>query len=571
MKNNIILILFLYYSPILLFGQGSGNLLHLDDSDDYVNINGVNSNNFTLSSNFTVEAWVKPDAITGGQQCVIHFGSWNNNDYGIIFGVAGDDLYFHIWNAPLNRFRSLTSSANILSISQPNHIAVTKSGNNVVLYHNGVSIATATNFTNFSTGQTLNSSIGREWQNNGDRGRQYNGQIDEVRVWNFAKTQTQLRDQMCSLEDGTSPGLLGCWNFDEGSGTTANDISTGSNNGTLINFALTGSTSNWLLSHFPIGNTSSYNYPASANWTGQTVNLTSTSRGNFEVNTVTGSPTGIHVYRVDEVPNSVTNITPTLGSSDLYYGTFLVNGTSPTYTAEYNYTNYADAIAQEPDLLIYNRDDNSDPTWIDITATINPTLNTLTETSIATRGEFIIAGSSGPLPIELLYLNTNILGKTVEIEWQTASETNNDYFTIERSIDGTSWEEIKRIDGAGNSSTSLNYSVVDKNPFTGISYYRLKQTDFDGNYSYSQIKSINFNTLEQLSLSIYPNPTNNIITVEGADAETITIYNVLGKNVTALTKMILNSETKTAFDLSQLNTGVYFIKTKTTTNKIYKQ
>ena len=81
----------------------------------------------------------------------------------------------------------------------------------------------------------------------------------------------------------------------------------------------------------------------------------------------------------------------------------------------------------------------------------------------------------------------------VNLAWTTASETNNDYFTIQKSKDAQIFEDVFVVDGAGNSSTIINYFDIDKSPYTGISYYRLKQTDFDGHVSYSNIVPIEYN------------------------------------------------------------------------------
>lgn len=95
------------------------------------------------------------------------------------------------------------------------------------------------------------------------------------------------------------------------------------------------------------------------------------------------------------------------------------------------------------------------------------------------------------LPISLLAFDAQPTSEaTVLLTWSTASEINNDYFSLERSKDTGQWEAIAEIKGAGNSNNTLHYSHVDKNPLMGLSYYRLKQTDYDGTYSYSEVKSV---------------------------------------------------------------------------------
>ena len=177
-----------------------------------------------------------------------------------------------------------------------------------------------------------------------------------------------------------------------------------------------------------------------------------------------------------------------------------------------------------------------------------------------------------PLPIELLNFNTHVTNNNyIKIDWQTAAEINNDFFSIERSKDGAKWENIKNIKGAGNSHSLLNYLSFDKSPYSGISYYRLKQTDFNGKYSYSNIISINVQDLTNNKIEIYPNPTTNKVSVKGskAELEQIQLFNSLGRKVTI--SITRKEDTEATIDLSNLKNGMYYIKTKTTTNKVFKQ
>jgi len=136
-----------------------------------------------------------------------------------------------------------------------------------------------------------------------------------------------------------------------------------------------------------------------------------------------------------------------------------------------------------------------------------------------------------PLPIELLFFTAFVQINSVLLEWATASETNNDFFTIERSKNGLEWEIVSRVEGAGNSSVTIHYSSIDYQPYTGISYYRLKQTDFDGQYEYSRIIAVNLN--KESNVNIYPNPASDkfyIITPDQLEYE-ITILDVHGRIV----------------------------------------
>ena len=110
------------------------------------------------------------------------------------------------------------------------------------------------------------------------------------------------------------------------------------------------------------------------------------------------------------------------------------------------------------------------------------------------------------MPIELISFEASVNGQAVDIYWTTATEINNDFFTIERSTNGKQFEELIFADGAGNSTSELDYMEKDYDPHGGISYYRLKQTDFDGTYSYSQIVAVKRMENNTKQMLIYPNP-----------------------------------------------------------------
>ncbi|MCB9174114.1 MAG: hypothetical protein H6589_05855 [Flavobacteriales bacterium] len=127
--------------------------------------------------------------------------------------------------------------------------------------------------------------------------------------------------------------------------------------------------------------------------------------------------------------------------------------------------------------------------------------------------------AANPLPVKLISFDATLLKNNVWFSWKTETEINNDYFTIERSTDLKNWESIKEIRGAGNSNYTLSYSTVDQNPLEGISYYRLKQTDFNGEYSYSDIQVINNKGIKDISL--YPNPVKNTLHISNLCNECI--------------------------------------------------
>jgi hypothetical protein len=204
-------------------------------------------------------------------------------------------------------------------------------------------------------------------------------------------------------------------------------------------------------------------------------------------------------------------------------------------------------------------------------ATLDANANELTASGLST--EYILGSSGNPLPVELLSFDCELWNEDqVKLSWQTAVEINNDYFTIERSPDGNAWEEIEKIDGAGNSVERLAYATIDLNPLQGLSYYRLKQTDFDGTYSYSEIRTVSVSKSVKRAIQIYPNPTDGPVYLETEefDLQAIQVYNYLGEEVLSITNEPSEANKRFVIDLTELPAGMYLIKTGDSTKKIYK-
>jgi len=173
----------------------------------------------------------------------------------------------------------------------------------------------------------------------------------------------------------------------------------------------------------------------------------------------------------------------------------------------------------------------------------------------------------GMLPVNLMYFDVscNDESKNVILSWQTSSETNNDYFTVQKSTNAVDFEDIAKISGAGNSNTLLNYIFTDDSPSDGrATYYRLKQTDFDGKFFYSDSKAIICNW-EVDGYTINPNPSSGFFTISGplGDAD-IRIFNVNGQLV--FNKLIKD---QTSIDIELNTTGLHIIQIYHRGNKNY--
>jgi hypothetical protein len=163
-----------------------------------------------------------------------------------------------------------------------------------------------------------------------------------------------------------------------------------------------------------------------------------------------------------------------------------------------------------------------------------------------------------PLPVELSSVTADCNGAQVDVHWTTVSQIGNDFFTVERSADGKAFEEIGTVDGAGTSNDVLYYSYTDAQPLYAAAFYRLKQTDFNGQSKYSNVVASGCNN--QLKVVVYPNPNNGIFSVRGdVNLSAIEIRNTLGE-------LVYKAEMDTAefsVDLSHAAKGIYFYKIST--------
>jgi len=202
-------------------------------------------------------------------------------------------------------------------------------------------------------------------------------------------------------------------------------------------------------------------------------------------------------------------------------------------------------------------------TWIDIGGVASGnTTGTISSTSIpgafVSFSKFSLAnklGGTNPLPIELLDFSVDPCGTSSCLKWTTASEIRNDFFTVQKSTDGFNFENVGNLKGALESKVQLFYNMVDQHPYTGTSYYRLKQTDIDGQFKYYKIISF-FMKPPNNELTISPNPNYGaqfIFTSNTGEMEVL-LRNSLGETVA--TFILFSGSTKV--DLSYLSTGIYF-------------
>lgn len=163
-----------------------------------------------------------------------------------------------------------------------------------------------------------------------------------------------------------------------------------------------------------------------------------------------------------------------------------------------------------------------------------------------------------PLPVEMLYFDVEREKEFVRLNWTTASETNNDFFELQKSTDAQHWEVFGQVPGSGHSNIVRNYTSLDVHPAEGINYYRLRQQDFNGASEFSQVRAIQFENETQDGLLLYPNPGSGNVTLCGINNSEITgslnVYSVDGKLIYSTCANRIN---KLDITISEWESGTY--------------
>lgn len=310
----------------------------------------------------------------------------------------------------------------------------------------------------------------------------------------------------------------------------------------------------------PVVLTPTHNAATAYTYTSEVINSSAAALGYTLPGTV-DKVSSVRYWQIDRTPSINANLTG--ATARLYYGS-TGNGDGVT-----DYTN-----------LTVCKTNGAGTAWLDAggTATANNDGNIISN-SFTSFSRFTLGnlnGGANPLPIELISFDAKMIDNgEVNTTWITATETNNDYFTIEKSTDALHFEIVGKVKGAGNSTVPHNYSLIDKNPYSSISYYRLKQTDFDGKFTYSDLVAVE--SSEKFDFNVFPNPTTNgdinLSIVGNENDEVLIIVNdLLGRNFYSKI-FILNDNGNAIIALDKLENlvpGVYNIFA-TNNEKLYNR
>ncbi|NOY69654.1 MAG: hypothetical protein GXP53_09240, partial [Deltaproteobacteria bacterium] len=363
--------------------SGSGRALNFDGVDDHVVVTDAAS--LDLSTTGTMEAWIHVNSFLddGG---IIHKGDVADSSdaaYELKLGTTGANttLVFTVYDATGTPYS--VSSVTTLDIYKWWHVAAVwdSAVPSMTLYINGISDVTGTTAAARATTGDLH--MGSRFTAGADP---FNGDIDEVRIWNIARTEAQIRTDMCQKLAGNETGLVAYWRFDKADTTTCPDFTGNAHTGTMTNMD---AATDRVSSDAALGDASLYDYTgtAAANFSvvlthpdGDSLTVTGDG-GTWDDSTAPKS--GLQVYRVDSTP-SVLDISVYWNlykKASHYWGVFVTGGTNPTYSVVYDYSGLSD-ITNESQLRFGIRHKTSDG-WLDIGVDPNTTTNTFTQTGLS--------------------------------------------------------------------------------------------------------------------------------------------------------------------------------------------
>ncbi|TAE00036.1 MAG: T9SS C-terminal target domain-containing protein, partial [Bacteroidetes bacterium] len=174
---------------------------------------------------------------------------------------------------------------------------------------------------------------------------------------------------------------------------------------------------------------------------------------------------------------------------------------------------------------------------------------------------------NNPLPVEWLYVRAKLVQdeEAALVEWATIFEANTDYFEVQKSFDGQIFKAVGIQKAAKNANTVSNYSFLDNNPYSGISYYRIRQVDADGQETFSRIVSVSRNKTAKQSFYVFPSPTVssnvNLLINSNTDGElTLVLNNTLGEILYSAKIKVEKGENRISINDLNLPNGVYFAR-----------
>jgi hypothetical protein len=486
----------------------------------------------------TLECWVKTE--TDGT--IFSYGT-NLPLQGSVFGISGGKLMFDINGV------KVIGTTEIVD-NEWHHLAFVYEGGNITtssFYIDGELDAFSSSSTGFlNTVASQNLVIGRDFTSN-----YFKGMLDEVRLWSVARTPTEIRLSMHLTLSGNEAGLEVYYQFNQESGD-ANEIMTNCV-GELygeVSFVESGV-------HVGKGRSTIHSIDEVGVFSSK-----STATGySLDVEFSSVHPNGdLLVTYLDMWPQGII-----LNDENHSTGTWVIHNYG-TITSGLDYSmkySYADGGVISKDISLHHlfkRGSNETGEWISLGSACSvgdESGNNYTKfCNLDGFSQFVVSSSVSPLPVTFLNVEAIVESRrSVVLYWGTVTEKGNNYFTIEKSLDADVFYTVGEIEGVGDSYTQIFYSFEDIYPNKGTSYYRIKQTDFNGDTSYSEMVSVNVN--KEFEFLIYPNPAKESVFISTSEPIELTL---LTSDFTEQEVLFMTLENGVVVDLSNLSQGLYFMK-----------
>lgn len=558
----------------------AGIRVQLDGVDDYISV--PNSPVLSPGSTLTLEGWFNVSSTGVVRTLISKDSSATNQSYNLSLNATGNPTF----TVKTGNGVVTATSVTALTAGTWYHVAGTYDGAAINIYINGELTGSAVQ-TGLVTPANTPLFLGKT---GGTTPLYFSGGMEEVRIWASARTANEIRTYMhTSIAPFSDPNILCYLRFDEGAGTfyTA-DASGNCNHGTLVNMDVANTTASpvWYFSTIPIGTPVVVTQPVTGSGP-----ITFTN-ANLSINfaNYTGSE-DYYVHMFNSAPTGTQPSTTPGGITAVHPRTWLIYhyGSASFTSADANFdliNNTLLPTAVNSDVKLFNRSNGSGAGWA-LTYNSATALNITPPSALYTftspsqfNQQFVIGGNNNPLPIRLISFSAAAEQQDALLSWQTSSAEHTNSFVIERSFDGSLFEQAGIVMAKGSHNGFNDYSFTDKNIALGHSvvFYRLRMLDYDGRTSFSDVRMVSFRNANG-SFSVQPNPFSKTLSVQfhaaGAEEVQLIISDLLGHVVLREMHSLHKGFNVLQLDVASLPAGMYLIQCSTGaevyTQKILKQ
>ena len=539
-----------------------GNMYEINENSELIFVPGIDLSN----SSFTIELWAKRITTTTedhffgqgefGTRTGLH-ARYNPNG-SISFAFYFDDLI-------------TTAGQPAATDGAWHHLAFVYNSTTRLreIFVDGVFIASNTAGGDFNGAAGMN--IGSHIPPFGGGNNCFSGNIDEFRIWNDVRTQDEIRENMHLTLKGNETNLVAYYQFNtDGNVGDANSVidAVGANHGTCANM----NAADYIPSEVAV-----------AGGVSQRMTISAAGTYNFDTPdvgiTFSGNPNGeIVVSRLEvERPTGWASIGTDVDNEYFVVWNYGTNATPGVTSMQFDRISSI-ASPTLTDVALYKRGSRDfGGTWGTQIATASA-LTTGASGSATFSGspltsgfsQFVIVSTSGlnDLPIELLAFDAERNNSSsVALTWSTASELNNKGFFVERMLEGeTEFTVVQWVDGFGTTSETTHYAINNDNSFTGNSYYRLRQVDFDETESLSEIRAVRGSVFNEFTnVSLYPVPVSNELSVrfgklpKGVRSGEVRIIDLQGRVLFDASVAVQSNQVLLIEEVTQWPAGMYML------------